>query len=520
MSRECDAATLGGPGLRARTPWGSACALIVAIAALGACDRSSGARDIGSAAAPSADASVALPAARVEELRAIVRRIDAVAAVEADAARVEQSLPPWVFSRGGAIVEPVDDRARHELRTILHARDLDARVRAVAVLRLAAAFDLADVTTLALLVDETADAGKFPLEGHSPQLFGAARPIRWGSLTLGGAARRGLGTLTGADLATKADVERWFRENPEPRSSFSYWEKTLEQQHETTRKARLTTLRDANPQLFVRVLLADKQRSHFAWWDQEDLVRVVRERVGVARMLRQLGRQDLFPELAEPDRFDAFAAWTLDHADQLFTASNAAGLLAAWEKEGARYPSNDTASKLALVAARWNPTERPRIVEQSLRYLGQFRDRVVADAVEHGLPAEAERVARWFRSEGLSTEARIEVRKGVLKGLGALGAAGRPHLANLLRGEGAARESDEIIVALVAAVTAMGAKDVCPDAAALESPSLRKPSRERPPAAATEGPDRMRRADRARRECVPRVTRWLAESASRSPGSR
>jgi hypothetical protein len=461
-------------------------------------------------ASPPRHVAAALPGAslstvRVEELRGLARQLDALARTRARSAELEQHMPRWVFARGGAAREPVSEALRRELLAILAAPAAEPRLRSFAALRLAGDLDLADLPAFGPLAEERADAGDFPLEVLVSQRMEPSYAVRWGRLTLGDVARLALRRLTGADLATRADVEAWQREHPDPRRSFAYWERTLEAQDEGTRRARLTELRDADPELFVRILLAEKHRWHFAWWEQQDLERVVRERIGPARLVRLLGREEAWPELAEADRFDAFAAWILGHAGELFSPGDAAGLLAVWEKQGATYPTADTASTLAIVAARYNPGERVRIVEATAGYLHQFRGRVLAELVTHGLPAEATRVERWFRGADLSEDARDDVREGILDGLASLGPRARSILARLVVDPSFSTRSDRVVVAVVRAVEAAGARDVCPDVDALR-PRLHKGGYDK---AAEDA-----RAERARRECIPRARRWLASGRS------
>jgi hypothetical protein len=449
-----------------------------------------------------------LSTVRVEELRGVARQLDGLSRAQARSAELEQRIPRWVFALGGAAREPVTEALRGELLAILAAPAAEPRVRGLAALKLAAALDLADIPAFGPLAGERADAGDFPLEVLATQRAEPSYAVRWGRLTLGEVARLALRRMTGAELATSADIEAWQREHPDPRRSFAYWERTLEAQDEATRRARLTELRAASPELFVRILLAEKHRWHFAWWEQQDLARVVRERIGPARLMRLLGREEAWPELAEADRFDAFAAWILGHAGELFTQDDAAGLLAVWEKQGASYPTADTASTLAIVAARYNPGERVRIVEMTAGYLRQFRGRVLAELVTHELPVEAARVERWFRGADLSEDARDDVREGILSGLASLGPRGRPVLERLVGDPGFSTRSGNVVVAVVRAAEAAGARDVCPDAAAL-NPPLRKGGYDKAAEAA--------RAARARQECIPRVRRWLATALP--PGS-
>lgn len=465
---------------------------------LAACHRAPAGEVDGGDAAISSVSAVA--PARVEELRTVARSLDALAPDEVRAAEIEARVPAWVYSPGGIVIDPVDARARDELRAIIVANSVEPRLRALALLRLSAAFDLVDLPVVARPLGATADAGTFPREAPPTQQGPGAAPVRWARLALGDVARVAIGALTGADLPSARDVEQWRRDNPDPAASFSFWTKTLEQQSQATRRARLSALRDRSSELFLRVVLTAPHRQ--AWWDQGDLARTARAHFGGARIVRLLVREESFPELDAPGAFESCTSWLLEHADVLLTEADAAALLSAWEKEGARYSSRD-AAKLAIAAARLNPHERARIADTSLGYLRQFRDLVAADLAQHALPAEAERVDRWFRAEGLTEDARIEVRRGILDGLAARGDDGQSHLKRLVRHLDGKQEPDSVIVALVSAAGKMGARDVCPEASALEQPPLRKHGR---------GPDegRVHRADRARRECVQRVKRWLA----------
>ena len=232
-------------------------------------------------------------------------------------------------------------------------------------------------------------------------------PVTWQPRTLGHTALDQLGRITGTRFATAEAYRAWRRSTPNPKTTLGYWEGTLERVGPEARRVRLSALLRDDAELFLKVLLAQRDgNTHQFWWEERDVVGVVRARLGPSGLLRLLRRQGGWTELADPDRFDRFAGWVLDHEAALFDDSDARDLLALWEQHGQSFLRGETQAKLALTTARRNPAERGRIAESSIGYMRQFRERVAEDLVVHDLEPSFSRVERLFR-DGDAGDGRI-----------------------------------------------------------------------------------------------------------------
>ena len=478
------------------------CFLIAGVGVLGACKapESAGATSAATTAQEShAAASDAVPAALLAELRDLRQRLDTYEREEAGSAKLEADVPKWLFNMEGAERKPIEASRRRGLAAIVGNRAVEPPIRALAARALAAGGDLDDLSAIEVAVGAEGDAGTFP-RVFPTQAMRHSYDVHWTRVTLGRAALDALTLLTGVSFESPGAFRTWRAENPDPESSLAYWEGTLELDTEDTRRVRLGGLLAKRPDLFLRVILAEEYRWHFSWWDSADVVRVLRERLGAAGLLRLLGREERWPEFDDPRRFDSFAAWVLEHEEALFASGDAAALLSVWEKQGASYPTGDTASKLALVAARRNPSERGRIAETTLGYLVQFQGRVLADLVQHELDARFVLIEKWFRREGAGDDID-DLQRDILRAIAAVGAPARSRLKQLAAAPNLAVDSYEVVNALVDAAIAAGAREPFPERAHTQSPGRKGKA----PTAAE-----VARAASARRDCVARVRRWLA----------
>src|SRR5262249_33967125 len=153
--------------------------------------------------------------------------------------------------------------------------------------------------------------------------------------TLGQTALAQLGRLFGTAFPTPAAYRAFRAANADPKRSLAYWDGTLRDDGPETRKARLAALLHGDPRMFRAVLVAQKDgNDHETWWDEADVVKVARERLGSRRLLRFLGRNEGWPDLADEARFARFATWALDHEAALLDDADAPALLALWEQQG------------------------------------------------------------------------------------------------------------------------------------------------------------------------------------------
>lgn len=469
--------------------------MMLLLCGLAACNaRGSMQSSSGSAAA---SATVVLPAALVAELGELARRLDDLERSGADGRALEAAVPHWLFHEAGVERKPIGIERRAQLAAVIAATSVEPRVRALAVLQLAGASELDDIPVIAPFVDASDDTGKFPHEVYG-QSFRA--PVAWRPSTLGRTALDALQIITGARLASPADLLTWREHNVDPKTSFAYWEGTLVSDDRNTRYLRLWALLDANPELFLRVLLAQSGgNTHPYWWGETDLVRIVGEHVGSARVLRLLGREDVWPEFTDPERFNRFSEWILDHAQDLFGPADAAGLLSLWEKHGSTYRSGDAASKLAIAAMGLNPTERVRIAEVTLGYGNQYHGPVLEELARHDLHAQFPLIQRWFRRRDLRREID-DIQTRILRGVALVGKEALPELKQLADDPSLTTDSPEVVGALVDAALAADAPWSFPERSHIKARSFKGH-----PATSEE----VESAARSRRACVTLVQRWL-----------
>lgn len=399
-------------------------------------------------------------------------------------------VPTWI--EGG--LEVPGAVTLDEARRALGDRS-SARIQALAALRLSVAMVPDDVDRAASLVDSIEPAGAFP-ETSISQAVQRCYPVAWTPRTLGGAALLALGRMTGSRFATPAEFKAWRAARGDLEGSFAYWEDALASALGDRREAMLAKLRE-KPELLVRLALSAKQSAAYGVTDDE-VARLLRERVGLPRLVRILDRVETFPELADEDRFAIFSQRTFDLAEKLRDPVFAAALVRLWETR--RYPRHDFAeAALAVAASRLAPEEaQQRILVEAITRLASARGLVIEELSSRYFLAESARLEALFVRAGADQD---EVRAAVLAGA-PMRAGALPFLKRVVLPASFVTDSAAVIDRLMAIALAIDPATSFPERDKLAYRPLKNTPPERVEALKAE-------SARARSEGLARFRGWL-----------
>jgi hypothetical protein len=417
------------------------------------------------------------------------------------------AVPSFVMSPAA-----YDLQMRHaeELRAIVD-RAGDAHARALALRWLAQAVDARDIDRMARHIDSTEPAGRFPAAAIS-QMAQMCSPIRWEPLTVGQVSLAAIEAVTGAALPSPAAFRAWRRDNPDPTRSFAYWERILGRRLPSPPPL-LARLSAADADLYAKVLLLAPGDDPYGAGEDE-IVRAARAIVGPARLLRLLGQEEAWPELASSDdRLARLALTVLPRASAIFDASNGPALLRLWDQGALRKVAAARASlAVAVSRVQGKVADRCRTLTAAIDELNRGDPRLLEELARTCAGPEEAVLRAWFygpRAPKKSGEAS-EGAAAVLKGLRSLERAARPLLKALVKADQPIAEDPAATEALIDAAIAAG----CPDPFAQRG-DIRAPMSKNM-YAGEDGEARRKAAEgkalAARRDCVRRVLAWLASS--------
>ena len=412
-------------------------------------------------------------------------------------------LPIWLL---GVNPHAPDTRHAEALRAIID-RSRDARVRALALRRLAQALDLRDVDRMAALVD-TVDAsepaGRFPGVTFSQQVTQCS-PVQWTALTLGQVSLAALEGVTGETFPDARALHAWRKANPDPLRSMATWERVLGRASPVSPEL-LSRLREVDAKLHALVLLTAPGAGAYGAGEAE-IVQAARVVLGPARLLALLAREEVPPELVNDDaRFARLARSVLVRAEAIFAPSHAPALLRLWQ-EGALRRTFARAA-LAKAASRFHPAERCSILAAALTELPYGQAEILEELAGRCAAGEAALLEAWFYGPSARPADAAELAVAILKGLRGAGPAALPALKALVKPAMPLAKDPAATEALVEAALAAGCPDAFPRRGGIRPPGLKN---------LYAGPDGERRriADEAeaaatRRDCVSRALAWLS----------
>jgi hypothetical protein len=271
------------------------------------------------------------------------------------------------------------------------------------------------------------------------------------------------------------------------------------------RSAKLADLRRRDPELLARLLLtADDSRRAVYGIDAAEIESLIREQLDADRLVRLLNRQVRWPEFAEPVRFGHFAAWILDHWEQVTGTVDRDRLLELWHA----WPCPDenwVRRHLALAIARTHPERREQILlevleEQPTTWMAD----VFRELLRDGLGDHAAAVEPWFfEPDSMSAD---ENRSAIVVTL-ARAPSGKADLARLVRDERFATDSPQLIQALIDAARELGKEIECGESLVAKGTGPILEHAKHAPREIT--PQDEQRAARGRRDCLKQIKRWL-----------
>jgi hypothetical protein len=401
-------------------------------------------------------------------------------------------------------------RYTEELRAIID-RAGDAHARALALLWLAQAVDARDIDRMARHIDSAEPAGRFPTAAIS-QMAQMCYPIRWEPLTVGQVSLAAIEAVTGASLPDPAAFRAWRRDNPDPMRSLAYWERVLGRRRPSPPPL-LARLSATDAELYAKVLLMAPGEDPYGAGEDE-IVRAARAIICPGRLLRLLGQEEAWPEIASSDeRLARLALTVLPRAEVIFDASNGPALLKLWERGALRKNAAARAS-LAVAVSRLQGkvADRCRILTAAVDELNRGDPRLLEEIARACAGPEEAVLRAWFygpRAPKNGSDAS-EAAVAILKGLRPLGGAARPLLKALVKAEQPIAEDPAATEALIDTAIAAG----CPDPFA-ERSGIRAPMSKNM-YAGEDGDARRKAAEAkalaARRDCVARVLAWLSSS--------
>ena len=432
-------------------------------------------------------------------LRALVDQLDRAAGSAEDTEKLGD-VPSWLTGHGGAASPEVDP---DELQRIASSEQ-PARVRALALLWLAEHRRVEDLAAMEAALEVEEPAGSFP-EVQLPQQAAPAYPVQWAERTLGEVARGALERMAGRPFADAAAYGAWKADIGDPAQSPVFWVGALRSLHEGDRRERrLQAIKRRDLQLYVRVVLAAGDPSWAVGQDADDFAQVAVTAFGPARMLQLVQRDDVWPELRQPEEFAKFARWFYDNAQVLLGDKHAESLLILWQFE--RHPAVEFLRQdLALAAVRSNPAYRRSIYTGVLDEAPTPRmARVLRQLTLHHAAEERERLQSWFMKHRKS-DAIVENRLAIIEAAGERGDPGRKLLARLVGSRKFRTDNGQVIAALGRAVQTFGGSldESCQSSSALQVPMTKggKITRAERKAAA-----------KARKRCLQAAKKWLKKN--------
>jgi hypothetical protein len=464
------AATLGLLGIAACTP-----------AAPG------GPSTMGATAPPSATASPG--AASAGRLGALAAELAALTGC--DSSCCLSAVPGWVL---GPFPGGKDAVSVPEARAAL-ASGAPARVKALAALRLAPEMQAEDVDPVAALTAASDDVGLLPsvLVG---QAAAQCYPAIWTKRTLGQVALDALRRMTGAELNSAADVAGWRKAHGDLAASFGYWEDALDRAPSDRREPMLAQVR-TRPELWLKLVLCGRE-SAVGPMDAPATAKLVRETLGVPRLVRMLEGHDAWPELDEPSRADLFAVRVFRLGEELREPALTDAMARLWESP--KLKGHDwVEAALGISLSRLRPDDGSRLLVQTLDRIASSQPLVLRELATRYLASEGERLGRWFVSP-VGDES--DVRTAVLEGIGTQGKAALPLLRKAVLDPSFATDSPSVIERLVKFVQAQDASAAFPKSGGIW-PKLYKG------ASPKELEAREREVRDARRDCLDRLRAWL-----------
>lgn len=420
------------------------------------------------------------------------------------------AVPSFVMSPAAYDLQT---RYAEELRAIID-RAGDAHARALALRWLAQAVDARDIDRMARHIDSTEPAGRFPAVAIS-QMAQMCSPIRWEPLTVGQVSLAAIEAVTGAALPTPAAFRAWRRDNPDPMRSLAYWERVLGRRQPSPPPL-LARLSATDPDLYAKVLLLAPGDDPYGAGEDE-IVRAARAIVGPVRLLRLLGQEEVWPELASSDERDErlarLALTVLPRASAIFDASNGPALLRLWDQGALRKVAAARASlAVAVSRGQGKVADRCRILTAAIDELNRGDPRLLEELARTCAGPEEAVLRAWFygprapKNSGEASEGAV----AVLKGLRSLERAARPLLKALVKADQPIAEDPAATEALIDAAIAAGCPDPFPQRGGIRAPMFKNMY------AGEDGEARRKAAEvkalAARRDCVGRVLAWLSSS--------
>lgn len=405
-----------------------------------------------------------------------------------------------------------DLQIRHaeELRAIIDRAE-DAPARALALRWLAQAVDARDIDRMARHIDSTEPAGRFPAAAIG-QIAQPCYPLRWESLTVGQVSLAAIEVITGAALSDPAAFRAWRRDNPDPMRSLAYWERILGRQRPSPPPL-LARLIATDADLYAKVLLMAPGDDPYGAGEDE-IVRAARAIIGPVSLLRLLGQEEAWPEMASSDeRLARLALTVLPRAEAIFDASNGPALLRLWERGALRkYPAARASLAVAVSRRQAKAADRCRTLTAAVDELNRGDPRLMEEIARACAVPEEAALRAWFygpRAPKNSSEANEEA-VAILKGLRSLGSAARPLLKALVKADQPIAEDPAATEALIDTAIAAGCPDPFAQRGGIRAPMFKDMS------AGEDGGARRKAAEEkalaARRDCVGRVLAWLSSS--------
>jgi hypothetical protein len=404
----------------------------------------------------------------------------------------------------GAGTHKIDASHVEDLRAIVD-KATDARARALALLWLAQAVDTRDIDRMAALVDSEEPAGRYPAARYG-QAAMACYPVRWEPKTLGRVSLDALEIVAGTTFQNQSAFYAWRKQNPDPGRSIAYWERVLGRMLPSP-PALLARLRATDEELYAKVLLAGSDGDRYGAGEAE-IVRAARNTLGPARILRALGQEETWPELAGNDeRLARLAIMVLTRADAIFDASHAPALRKLWE-QGALRKSPAARATLAVATSRVTPAEQCRILGAAIDEVAWGHSRLLEEIASRCATPQEALLRAWFYGPRVKAGDAADSATAILKGLKSTGTAARPALKALVKPGQPIADDPDATEALIEAAIAAGSTDPFPERGDIRPPMLKNLY------AGEDGKTRLEAAEAkaaaARRASVGRVIAWLA----------
>ena len=401
------------------------------------------------------------------------------------------AVPGWVlgpFPGGREAISVAEARAALDSKA-------PARVKALAALRLAPEMQPEDVDRVAQLTGSNDDVGLLPSELVG-QAAAQCYPAIWTKRTLGQVGLDALRRMTGAELNSAADVAGWRKARGDLSASFGYWEDALAHVMSDRRELMVAQVR-SRPELWLKLVLCGRE-SAVGGMDVKATATLVRDTIGVPRLVRMLEGHDAWPELDEPSRADLFAVRVFQLAEELREPALTEAMARLWESP--KLKGHDwVEAALGISLSRLRPDDGSRLLVQTLDRISTNQPPVLRELATRYLASESERLGRWFLSP-VGDES--DVRTAVLEGIGAQGKAALPLLRKAVLDPSFATDSPSVIERLVQFAQTQDPSAAFPKSGGIW-PKLYKG------ATPKELEAHEREVRDARRDCLDRVRAWL-----------